>query len=110
MQKLIFKITLLGGILFASVLTVTGQDADSSRARKAVAGTAKVGVVVIGTAAKYSWKATKFTGKHVAKPVIIKGAPAVGKFALKQSGNIVKRTVPVVRKFAVTYLKFRLSP
>jgi hypothetical protein len=110
MKKFILRTALLSAIVFVASICVSAQTDESSRVRKVVGGTAKVGVVVVGSAAKYSWKATKFTAKHVAKPIVVKAVPAVGKFALKQTGRVVKRSVPVVKKFAITYLKFRLSP
>ena len=49
------------------------------------AGTAAV--VVVRSAAKAGWWTTKFAANHVAKPVIVKAAPAAGKYALKQSAK-----------------------
>ncbi|MCB1023467.1 MAG: hypothetical protein KDB79_03700 [Acidobacteria bacterium] len=69
-----------------------------------------VAVIVVGETAKFSYKATKFTAKNVAKPLIVKSAPAVGKFMLKQSGNAVKTTLPLIRKIAVKYIKYKLLP
>ena len=110
MHKLIRNIALTGGILFVLSVTVSGQAGKTGTAKKVLNKTAKTTIVVVGTTAKYTWKASKFTAGKVAKPIIVKSAPATGKFVLRQTGNAVKLTFPLVKRFAVTYLKLRLSP
>ncbi|MEZ5305841.1 MAG: hypothetical protein R2684_01715 [Pyrinomonadaceae bacterium] len=111
MKNLIFKLLLLSGMLVA-FSTVSNAQAENAKnpVNKLASATAKTGVVVIGSAAKLTWQATKFTAGKVAKPLVVKAAPQAGKFALKQSGTVVKKAMPVVRKLAVTYLKLRLGP
>lgn len=116
MYKLILKIALGGVLLFAFTCTAAGQDTaeqteqESGTATKILNGTARTTYIVVGTTARYGWKATKFTAGKVVKPVIVKAAPAAGKFLLKQSGTVIKKSFPVIKKTAFTYLKFRLSP
>ena len=86
------------------------QEKEPTRARVVLNKTAKAGVFVVGKTAKYSWKATKFTAGKVVKPAITTATPAVGKFAKDQTGRVVKRSFPVVKRLAITYLKFRFSP
>ena len=109
MLKKLFPFAVL--VILAISFDASAQDRnDGGTARKIANGTAKTGVIVVGTAAKYTWKAAKFTAGKVAKPIIVKSAPKVGKFALKQSGRAAKKSLPVVKKFAITYLKLRFSP
>ena len=63
---------------------------------------AKVPIVIVGSAAKLTWATTKFTAKHVAKPVaktlFLKATPAITKFALK---NTAKHLLPLAVKLSV---------
>lgn len=69
-------------------------------------GAGKVGVVVIGSAAKIAWGTTKFIAKDVAvpvatevvKPVALKAAPAIAKFAIK---NSAKYLLPLALKLSI---------
>ncbi|NNE66853.1 MAG: hypothetical protein HKN33_09825 [Pyrinomonadaceae bacterium] len=112
MKNHLIKLALACAFTALFALTANGQSNDSTQsgtARKVLNGTAKTSVIVVGQTAKYTWKATKFTAGKVAKPIVVKAAPATGKFMLKQSGRAVKKSVPIVKKFAVTYLKFRIG-
>ena len=69
-------------------------------------GPGNVAVVIIGSAAKVAWGATKFVAKDLAapvamavlKPVAIRAAPAVAKFALKKSA---KYLLPLAVKLSI---------
>lgn len=74
-----------------------GQDAGDSARRTS----ANPAVVVVGSAARGAWSVTRFTAKHVvapvAKTIFLKAAPAVAKFALK---NSAKHLLPVAVKLS----------
>ena len=110
MHKQISRLALLAAMLLAFSLIANAQTKQNGTTKKVLKGTAKTGVVVIGSAAKYTWKATKFTSGKVVKPLLVKSAPAAGKFTWKQSRKAARFTFPLVRKFAVTYLRFRGFP
>lgn len=106
MNRTISKFVLLGGMLLVFSFAAHGQTDKPGTTEKVLGGAARTTYVVVGTTAKYGWKTTKFTAKHVVKPVATKAAPAVGKFAFKQSAAAVKLSFPVVKKAVITYLKF----
>ena len=93
--------------MFALSASASAQNETKGTATKLLNGTGKTAVVVVGQTAKYTWKAAKFTTGKVAKPIVVKSAPAFGKFAFRQTGNAVKIAIPVVKKFAITYLKLK---
>jgi hypothetical protein len=63
--------------------------------------------VIVGTSAKYTYKAAKFTAVKVAKPIIVKAAPKAGKFVLKQTGKAVKASIPISKKLFIRYIKYK---
>ena len=79
---------------------------DASVASAVLSGAGKVGIVVVGSAAKIAWGTTKFVLKDVAvpvvvglaKPVVTKMAPAMTKFAIK---NSAKYLLPIALKLSV---------
>lgn len=87
----------LTGAVNAQAQKATGRPVSQSTslARRS----AKAVVIVVGSAAKAGSGATKFAGKHVALPIaktlFVKAAPAIGKFALKQSA---KHLLPMILK------------
>ena len=110
MSKILFKIALACALFLALSLTASGQTQKNDGAKSVLNKSARTSVVIVGTTAKYTWKATKFTADKVAKPIIVKSAPKIGKFALRQSGKAAKRSMPILKKLAITYLKLRFSP
>ncbi len=98
---------------FALLLSISVNAQDKVKknvALKTLNISKKVTYVVVGNSAKYTWKAAKFTGKHVAKPIIVKSAPKVGKFMLKQSGTAIKKSFPVGKKLFIKYIKYKFLP
>ena len=71
-----------------------------------LSGAGKVGVVVVGSAAKIAWGTTKFVAKDLAvpvatsfvKPIVVHAAPAAAKFALKKSA---KYLLPFALKLSI---------
>ena len=69
-------------------------------------GPGNVAVVIIGSAAKVAWGATKFVAKDLAvpvatsfvKPIVVHAAPAAAKFALKKSA---KYLLPFALKLSI---------
>ena len=76
--------------------------ARTSRCWRRTVATRIPGVIVVGSAAKVAWGVTKFTAKHVVKPIaktlFVRAAPTAGKFALKKSA---KYLLPFVAKLSV---------
>lgn len=76
----------------------------------------KVTVVIIRSAAKTAWETTKFAAKDVAKPIIVgiakplllKATPQITMFALKLTGNSLKKGIPIATKLGMTYLRAKL--
>lgn len=76
----------------------------------------KVSVVIIKSAAKTAWATTKFAAKDVAKPILVgiakplllKATPQITMFALKLTGNSLKKGIPIVTKLGMTYLRAKL--
>ncbi|MBL8182605.1 MAG: hypothetical protein JNL64_13455 [Blastocatellia bacterium] len=76
----------------------------------------KVTVVIIKSAAKTAWATTKFAAKDVAKPILVgvakplllKVTPQITMFALKLTGNSLKKGIPIATKLGMTYLRAKL--
>ncbi|MFZ1699823.1 MAG: hypothetical protein WBO10_02700 [Pyrinomonadaceae bacterium] len=94
-------------LLFAAAGSAQSNSKSASSRQRSVTSSAlaapgKVVIVVVGTAAKAAWGTTKFTAKHMAKPVaktiFLKAAPKIGAFALKQTA---KRALPLAVKLAL---------
>lgn len=108
MKRTIFNISLIGALALFAAWTVPAQDSakrsgqKSGQSSSAAATAAKVPVIVVGSAAKLTWATTKFTTKHLAKPVakaaIVKAAPAATKFILK---NGAKYLLPIAVKLSI---------
>lgn|GEM_PF-6070529 len=65
-------------------------------------GTGTVAVVVVGSAAKASWATTKFTARHVAKPIAVSILkPVVTKAAPKAALFAVKHVAPYALKLSL---------
>jgi len=64
-----------------------------------------IAVFIVGTAAKSAWVTTKFTAKHVVKPVLkvvfVKALPKMTLYALKKSPAIAKKITPTAIKLAL---------
>ncbi len=77
----------------------------SSVAGSVLKGVGKAAVVVVGTAAKATWVVAKVTIKQIAYPVakavLIKAAPKVTVFMLKNTGKILKTAFPAMIKLAL---------
>ena len=104
--KLLFAIALC---LFVSG-SIAAQEKKKSGTQKTLDGAKKATIIVVGQTAKLAGKATKFAAKEVVKPIIIKSAPKLGKFALKQSGKSIKAGIPIARKLFVQYVKYKFLP
>ncbi|MEZ5344547.1 MAG: hypothetical protein R2681_03230 [Pyrinomonadaceae bacterium] len=105
-----FRTLLFAVFLILFALSSNAQEPDNAAAVKTLNAAKTVTVVVVGESAKFTYKATKFSAKNVAKPIVAKAAPAAGKFVLKQSGKVVKRSIPVMAKIAVKYAKYKFLP
>ncbi len=76
----------------------------------------KVSVVIIKSAAKTAWATTKFAAKDIAKPILVgivkplllKATPQITMFALKLTGNSLKKGIPIATKLGMTYLRAKL--
>ncbi len=107
------KRILLNAIVLCAFFLVFSSNTKAQQnniATKTVKATAKTGVVIVGKSAQFTYKAAKFTTKKVAKPIIVKSAPKVGKFMLNQSGKLIKSSFPVAKKLFIKYVKYKFSP
>ena len=112
MKKLIINLILICACVFAGSIFVNAQKV-SARSKKEgsnagvaiLKGTGKVAVVVVGSAAKVAWGATKIVAKDIAKPVakavFLKAAPKLTIFMLKQSGALAKFALPWALRLSV---------
>ena len=77
----------------------------SGLATAVVKSTAKVPVIIVGTAAKAGWEITKFAAVRVAKPVaktlIVRGAPRAAVYVLKSTGLTAKYLLPFAVKLSL---------
>lgn len=111
MKKLMLSLLpLCVALVFAcdgySQTTKKSSDADSSSFVGSLArGTGKAAIIIVGSAAEATWVTTKFTAKHVAKPVaktiFLKAVPKVSLFVLKRSPAVAKKIAPKLLKLAL---------
>ncbi len=108
MYRKIFQTVLLCAFMFLLFISINAQN--KNLAQKSLSVSKKATVVIVGQSAKFGYKATKFTAKRVAKPIIVKSAPRAAKFVFKQTGNVIKTSYPVVKKLFVKYVKYKIIP
>lgn len=90
-------------ISISIVASAQNRHSDAKKKRDSIGvvmlkGTGKTAVIVVGSAAKATWWTTKFAMSQVAKPILLKAAPSVAKFALKTS---VKYLMPLAVKLSI---------
>jgi hypothetical protein len=89
-------------LLALSVSAQHARGSDDKKRDRADTSSPNAAVLVIGSAARGTWAVTKFATRTVAKPVaktvFLKAAPAVTKFALK---NTAKRALPLFVKLSL---------
>lgn len=107
-KRILFQLLLVCLFLFIFNVQINAQKGET--AKKVAKVTAKTGIVIVGKSAKYTYQATKFTAKNIAKPIIIRSAPKVGEFMLSQTGNVVKSSYPVGKKLFIKYIKYKFIP
>ena len=107
MSNKVFQIIFLSAFFCFLSISVNAQKSIPIKTLKV---TKKATFIVVGNSAKGAYKATKFTSTKIAKPIIVKSAPKIGKFLLKSSGYTVKKTFPVVKKLFVKYVKYKFIP
>jgi len=110
MKNRVFNISLIAAFVLAAVIVANAQDGSKpdstskSDAHSSSAGmaAAKVPVIIVGSAAKATWVTTKFTAKHLAKPVakavFVEATPTMTRFAVK---NGVKYLLPYALKLSL---------
>lgn len=94
-MKKILKASLMAVFVFFAASAVNGQGNAKPNTQKghkppatssAAATAARVPVVIVGSAARLTWAATKFTAKHfaapVAKTVFLRAVPSLTRLAL----------------------------
>ena len=107
MYRNLFKILIFAAFFLLLGNAASAQSVEKNTAQKTLSVANKTGVIVVGSAAKFGYKAIKFTATKVAKPIVVKSAPAVGKFMLRQTGYTVKKSFPVAKKLFVKYVKYK---
>lgn len=120
MRTLFFKIAIICACIFAFSAIANAQKASPSKSDSVIStianGAGKVTVVVVGSAAKVAWATTKIAAKDVAKPILVsvakplllKATPALSAYALKLTGQALKKAVPFAAKLGMAYLKTKL--
>lgn len=109
MSKYFFRATVLCLFLLCGFsFSVNAQN--KKIAKNTLSVSKKATVIVVGNAAKFSFNATKFTAKKVAKPLIVKATPKVAKLLLGNTKTIVKKGFPVAKSAFIKYIKYRFSP
>ena len=112
MRYTIFKASFVALFVCFGCVVANGQDqakpADQQQVGERSSGasigvtTAKVPVIIVGSAAKATWVTTKFTTKYVvapvAKEIFLEMTPAMTKFAAK---NALRYGVPIAAKWAL---------
>ncbi len=97
MKTLLKRSICLCAVLLATALAANGQARTET--------SSNVAIFIVGTAAKSAWVTTKFTAKHVVKPVLktvfIKVLPKMTVYALKKSPKITKKLAPTAIKLAL---------
>lgn len=96
------KVLLRRSICICAVLLVSAFAAYGQSKAEA---SSNVAVVVVSSAAKAAWVTTKFTAKHVVKPVLktvfLKALPKITVYALKKAPVIAKKVTPTAIKLAL---------
>ncbi len=114
-RSLIIGICVLGVHVAANAQQGIKQ-AGGSIAVAAAKTTAKVPVIIVGTAAKAGWEVTKFSTKvgwevtkfgtkrvaaPIAKAVLVKGAPKAGLYLVKNTAMGAKYALPLALKLSI---------
>ena len=77
----------------------------AANGQKKAEASSNVAVVIVSSAAKAVWVTTKFTAKHVVKPVLktvfVKVLPKMTVYALKKSPVIARKLTPTAIKLAL---------
>jgi len=100
MKNIVIRSIAVCACVLAFTFAASAQDAKKSGDSPGVTvlkGTGKAAVIVVGSAGKIVWGTTKFTAKHMAKPILLKAAPRVATFVLKKSA---KHLLPMAIKIA----------
>ena len=120
MRRLLLRTALVCAGLGALVAGASGQDKKAVAAKSdggnlaasVAAGTGKVAVVIVGSAAKSAWVTTKFVAKHavwpVAKTMLVKVPEKTAMFGLKTAGFSLRKGIPAAGKIGLAYLKAKL--
>lgn len=112
MKNLLLQTACLAACIFAFTVAASGQRTtiepradDGNIVENVLEGTGKATIMVVKTAGKAAWGTTKFTAKHVAKPVaktvLLKAAPKITVFTLKSAGTAGKHLTPIAVKLAL---------
>ncbi len=108
MSRILFRTILFS--VFLCIFSLSTNAQKKNIAAHALSASKKTTVIVVGQTAKLTYKVTKFTVKRVAKPIIVKSAPKTGKFVLKQTGNVIKRSYPFGKMLFIKYVKYKFLP
>lgn len=112
MKNLLIKTVCVAACVFAFGAAASAQNTskeprpdDDNVVANVLEGTGKVTYVVVRSAGKAAWGTTKFTAKHIAKPVaktvLLKAAPKITVFSLKSAGTAGKHLAPIAVKLAL---------
>jgi len=108
MLRILLQTILLSGFLCLFSLITNAQKANIGM--RTLQASKNTTVVVARQTAKLTFKVTKFAAKKVAKPIIVKSAPKAGKFMLRQTGKVIKRSYPIGKSLFIKYVKYKFMP
>lgn len=98
------------------LLSLTIEAQQPIPAKRVLREAGHTGVVIVKSAARVTWAATKITvryglkpaAKYVIKPIVVQAVPRAGLFVLKTAGKSAKRAIPAAGRLSLLLLKTRL--
>ncbi|MEJ7624776.1 MAG: hypothetical protein WKF34_12355 [Pyrinomonadaceae bacterium] len=106
MKQILFgSLVLCVAILLSST---PGRAQDRGVLHSVAAGSSKVAVVVVSSAAKSVWVVTKFSARHIARPVARAVLLRAPEYVLRTAGYSLRKGIPAAGKIGLIYLKTKL--
>jgi hypothetical protein len=101
------------GLMFCASATAQNK----SMTEKVASLASKLPIIIVGETAKLTYKTAKFATKEIVFPVakttlktiVLKVAPKVSVFMLKETGKVATKSIPIGVKLIEKYLKYRLT-
>lgn len=110
MKNILVRGLFIGMCMLVFQIAANAQQNSTHGSGESVAGavaktSAKVPIIIVGSAAKAGWEITKFGTKHLAAPVaktlFFRAGPKAGMYVLKNTALGVKYGVPLALKLSI---------